>query len=85
MAEEIPTMAVRAILEITKDTGLITDESIDALKAKRVLAHEQIIDLERKCRENRIAPEFMKAEIRRIQQEIHDITIAIEGDPEILS
>jgi len=85
MAEEIQTMAIHAMLEEAQDTGLITDESLKALEAERLLAQEKIENLRRLCRENRIAKEYMEAEIRKIQEEIHDMTTALDGDMDILS
>jgi hypothetical protein len=85
MAEEIPTMAIPKMIQEAQETGLITQESLDALEAERLLAQEKIKNLERLCRENKIAKEYMEAETRKIQKEIQDKTLALDGDMEILS
>ena len=85
MTEEIQTMAIPVMLKEAQETGLITQESLDALEAERLQAQEKIENLKRLCRENRIAKEFMEAETRKIQKEIHDMTTALDGDMDILS
>jgi hypothetical protein len=85
MAEEIQTMAIPVMLQEAQDTGLITPESLEALEAKRLQAQEKIENLNRMYRENRIAEEYLKAETKKIQKEIQDMTNAFDGDTEILS
>jgi len=85
MAEEIQTMAIPRMLQEAQDTGLITEESLRALEAKKLQAQEKITNLQKQYIEKRIAKEYLEAETIKIQQEIHDMTTALDGDTDILS
>ena len=77
MAEEIKTMAIPAMLDEAQKTGLITQESLDALEAERLLAQERIKNLERLYREKKIDLEYMEEQRRKIQQDIQNMTLAL--------
>ena len=80
MADKIETMAIPVILKELQDTGLVTQEALDALKAKKLQAQEKIKNLERLRREGTISRKQMEAGIRTIQQEIQDKITALESD-----
>ncbi|MFC1656072.1 hypothetical protein ACFL3C_04325 [Patescibacteria group bacterium] len=88
MADEMKTKAIPAMLQETEDTGLITDDSLEALKAKRLQAEEKIENLIRLHGEGKISEERMKVRINTIREEIQTIQdqiIASDFDDEILS
>jgi 2-methylaconitate cis-trans-isomerase PrpF len=78
--KEIKTMAIPVMLQQAKETGLITEESVDALNAEKLLAQERIENLKRQCRENEISREQMEAGIREIQQQVKEKVAALGLD-----
>ncbi len=85
MTEEIKTMAIPVMLQEARETGLITKEAHDALKAEKLQAQEKIENLKRLYRENTISLRQMEAGIRTIQQEIQDKAKALGLDMDIAS
>lgn len=80
----IKTMQIRAMVDLAKQTGLIEEESIAALKAENLQAQEKI-EYQRKLHaENLISEQEMTKRIKAIEQEIKDKVAALGLDMDAL-
>jgi hypothetical protein len=77
MENKCKTVAVKAIIAEAQESGLISDEALNALEAEKALASEQIENLKRLYREKMISSEQLEMAIRGIQKQLEEKIISL--------
>ncbi len=78
MSDKAKTMQVPVMLKSAIDTGLITQEALDALEFEKLRAQEEIENLRTLYHDKIISHEQLEAGIRGVRQRIQDKIIALD-------
>lgn len=80
MSENAKTVEIPVMLQEARETGLITQEALDALEAEKALAKEKIANLKKSYREGIISHEQLEASIRGIREQMQRKILALNFD-----
>ena len=80
MNEENKTMSIPVMIQEVAETGLISQEALDALEHEKLKAEEQIQRLHQVYKEKIISHEMLEAAIRGIRKGLQDRILALGID-----
>ncbi len=78
MSEKSKTMEIPIILQEAMDTGLISEDVLECLKADKLIVQEKIRDLKRLYRERIISHVQLEMAIAGIQKEMQEKILALK-------